>query len=370
MLASSVPDIALTRVLPDLATTRPIQMLQRPDAPNEWYLVEQPGTVRLVDLSRSDLKEAPLVVDLRDRVTDKTNEEGMLSLAFHPDFPTKREVFIYYSALKPRRSVLSRFTVSADGRSIDPKSEEVLLETPQPYWNHNGGTALFGPDGFLYLSLGDGGAANDPHENGQSLKTHLAKVLRIDVNKKDAGKPYAVPADNPFVGNADALPEIWAYGLRNVWRMQFDRKTGDLWAGDVGQNAWEEIDLIRKGGNYGWNKREGFHDFAAKEKAGFIDPVVDYSHKEGVSVTGGYVYRGTEIKGLDGAYLYADFGIPKIWGIRMIGDRPSEPKLLIQKGGSLFSSFAEAKDGTLYVLSFEGGQNAGQQGAIWKIVGR
>ncbi len=367
--AASFPELSLERLWPSIKLIRPIQMIQRPDAPNLWYVAEQPGTIRLLDATKDSATEAPVVVDFTSLVNDKGNEEGLLSIAFHPDFPTKRELYVYYTAAKPRRSVLSRFAVSADGLTVDPKSEEVLLEQAQPYSNHNGGTVLFGKDGYLYVSLGDGGAANDPHENGQNLKTFLAKILRIDVNRKDEGKKYAVPADNPFVGRADAMPEIWAYGLRNVWRMQFDRTTGELWAGDVGQNLWEEIDLITKGGNYGWNKREGTHDFAGKSKEGMIDPVVDYSHKEGVSVTGGFVYRGSKIPGLQGAYLYADFGIPKVWALRMKDGKASEPKLLLSKSASLFSSFAEDRDGELYIISFEGGQNPGQGGAIWKIRG-
>jgi glucose/arabinose dehydrogenase len=365
--ATEVPDLTLERLWPEIKFVRPIQMIQVPDQPNLWWAAEQPGTIRLLDMTAQDAKEAPLVVDLTEPVNDRTNEEGLLSIAFHPDYPTKREVYMYYSAAKPMRSVLSRFTVSADGRSVDPASEQVILEQSQPYWNHNGGTVLFGKDGFLYLSLGDGGAANDPHDNSQNLTTMLGKVIRIDVNATSDGKRYAIPKDNPFVGREDALPEIWAYGLRNVWRMHFDRATGDLWAGDVGQNLWEEISIIVKGGNYGWNRREGFHPFSSKENEGFIDPVVEYSHKEGVSVTGGFVYRGSKIPGLVGAYLYADFGTPKVWAIRMVDGKATEPKVVAQRGASLFSSFAEDKDGELYIMSFEGGQNRGQAGAIWRI---
>jgi glucose/arabinose dehydrogenase len=364
---TEAPEIALERLWPEMKLNRPIQMIQRPDAPNLWYLAEQPGTIRLLDTSKKYETEAPMVVDLTAPVNDKSNEEGLLSIAFHPDFPKKRELYVYYTAHPPRRSVLSRFTVSEDGLTVDPKSEEIILEQSQPYWNHNGGTVLFGKDGFLYLSLGDGGAANDPHGNGQSLKTFLAKILRIDVNQKANGKNYAIPADNPFVGREDALPEIWALGLRNAWRMHFDRETGELWAGDVGQNLWEEIDLIVKGGNYGWNKREGKHDFAGKAAPDLIDPVVDYSHREGVSVTGGFVYRGKAIEGLRGAYLYADFGYPNIWAIRMKDGVATKPKLVAKKTGSLIASFAEDNEGELLLLTFEGGQNAGQPGAIWRV---
>lgn len=365
--ATEAPDLTLERICPNVKLSRPVQMIQRPDAPNLWYVVEQSGLIRLLDTSKPDATEAPVVLDLTEPVNDKSNEEGLLSIALHPDFPKKRELFAYYTANPPRRSVLARFTVGEDGTTIDPKSEEVILEQAQPYWNHNGGTALFGKDGYLYLSLGDGGAANDPQQNGQNLKTFLAKILRIDVNRKENGKNYAIPADNPFVGREDALPEIWAYGLRNVWRMQFDRETGELWAGDVGQNLWEEVDLIVKGGNYGWNVREGFHDFTGKAKEGMLDPVVDYSHKDGVSVTGGFVYRGKAIPGLAGAYLYADFGYPRVWALRMKDGKATAPKMVLKPGTSMISSFAEDKDGELYLVTFEGGQNAGQAGAVWRL---
>ncbi|MDZ4828763.1 MAG: PQQ-dependent sugar dehydrogenase [Phycisphaerae bacterium] len=366
------PRIRLSRVWPDLKLLRPVQMLQVPDQPDLWYLVEQTGRIRLGDMTQKDATQAPLVLDITDPVNDKMNEEGLLSVAFHPDYPKKRELYVYYTAEPPKRSVLSRFAISADGRTVDPKSEEVLLEVAQPYWNHNGGTVLFGPDGYLYLSLGDGGAANDPNDAGQDLDSLLAKVLRIDVNKKGDGKPYAIPSDNPFVSKAGARPEIWAYGLRNVWRMSFDTKTGELWAGDVGQNKFEEIDLVTKGGNYGWRLREGLHKFGPTKRESVsapIDPVVEYPRKDGVSVTGGYVYRGDVIPNLNGVYLYADFGSGNVWGIRRENGKTSTAMTLLRKGDSLWSSFAEAKDGTLYLVSFEGGQNAGQAGAVWRIVG-
>lgn len=362
-----IPTVHLSPVWPNFKPVRPVQMIQVPGKDNLWYVLEQPGRIKLADTNNRDLADAPVVVDLTDRVNAKNNEEGLLSAAFHPDFAKNRQIYVFYTAEPPRREVLSRFKVSEDGTTIDPKSEEVLLEVPDPAWNHNGGTVLFGPDGMLYLSLGDGGAANDQFKNGQNLGSLLAKILRIDVNKTEGDKKYAIPADNPFVGKEGARGEIWAYGLRNVWRMSFDKETGELWAGDVGQNIWEEIDLIQKGGNYGWNAREGFHDFATKTKDGFIDPVVDYSHREGISVTGGYVYRGPQ-RSLQGVYLYGDFGYGNYWGLRMVDGKPTKPVQVLVKRGSLPSSFAEARDGTLYVLTFEGGQNPGQTGAIWRIV--
>jgi quinoprotein glucose dehydrogenase len=234
--------------------------------------------------------------------------------------------------------VVSRFRVSKDDpQKADPKSEEELLRIPQPFWNHNGGTIVFGPDGMLYIGLGDGGLANDPKGNGQNLSTWLGSILRIDVDHKDEGRAYAVPKDNPFVGQKDAKPEIWAYGWRNVWRMSFDRKTGTFWAADVGQNLWEEINIVVKGGNYGWNKRESMHTFDVSKaqpgpgrtvaetnkpdprRAGeedLIDPIWEYHHDIGKSITGGNVYRGKKIPQLEGCYLYGDYVSGKQWALK------------------------------------------------------
>jgi quinoprotein glucose dehydrogenase len=252
---------------------------------------------------------------------DNENEEGLLGLAFHPKYKENGQFFLYYTTRDaPHMSVISRFKASAkDADQADPSSEEELLRIPQPYWNHNGGTICFGPDGFLYIGLGDGGSANDPHGNGQNLQTLLGKILRIDVDHKDEGKAYASPKDNPYVGRDDALPEIYASGLRNVWRIAFDRETGTLWAGDVGQNLWEEIDLIVKGGNYGWSVRESAHPFGPNgsgPRADLIDPIWEYDHQVGKSITGGFVYRGKKVQELRGKYVYADYVSGKIWALK------------------------------------------------------
>ena len=344
--------------------------MQLPTDPTHLYIVEQAGRILMVDANDSGSAAPTIVLDIKARVNDGGNEEGLLSVAFSPDFPTKKEVYLYYTANKPRRSILSRFAVSADGITIDPASEEVLITQAQPYSNHNGGSINFGPDGFLYLSLGDGGAADDPHHNSQSMSTFLGKVLRIDVSRKgDDGAPYAIPADNPFVATAGAKPEIWALGLRNIWRMAFDSKTGLLWAGDVGQNIWEEIDIIEKGGNYGWNAREGAHDFTGGKGVGpFKEPVIEYHHREGVSVTGGRVYRGAATPELDGVYVYADFQYGTVWGIRMIDGVPTKPVVLTQKRAALIASIDALNDGTLIVTAFDGGQERNNSGSIWKLI--
>ena len=366
----AIPKLRFERILPELPLVRPVQAIQQPGDAVNLFILEQPGRILVADPSKRDTKEAPVFLDIRERVNDGGNEEGLLSIAFHPDFPKKREIYCYYTAAKPRRSILSRFTVSEDGRTADPASEQVLLVQSQPYSNHNGGTVLFGPDGYLYLSLGDGGAANDPHHYAQNMDTFLGKVLRIDVNKAgEGGDPYAVPADNPFVGEEGAKPEIWALGTRNIWRMAFDAKTGDLWAGDVGQNIWEEVSLIRKGGNYGWNAREGFHEFSGGRGDGpFEEPVVEYHHREGMSITGGQVYRGKEIPALDGVYIYADFVSSNVWGIRMIDGKPTKPAIIAQKRGELIASIDAMHDGSLVVSAFTGGQDKGNAGSLWKLV--
>lgn len=317
LLASVVPAFTNLRI------PRPIIICDAGDGSNRLFIASQQGVIHVIQDDDQDVEEADVFFDLSEAVTykDRENEEGFLGLAFHPDFKDNGHLFIYYtSASKKNLSVVSRFTVSKeDSNKVDPTSEVKLLEMQQPAWNHNGGTILFGPDGYLYIGLGDGGAANDIFGNGQNLKTLLGSILRIDVDHQEDGKNYAIPADNPFVDQENARPEIWAYGLRNVWRMAFDQKTGQLWAADVGQDLWEEIDLIQKGGNYGWSKREAMHPFGpngSEPSAEYIEPIWEYHHSIGKSITGGEVYRGTAIPKLDGVYLFADYVTGKLWGLK------------------------------------------------------
>jgi glucose/arabinose dehydrogenase len=357
--------LKLVNAFPKLAIEKPIGFAEANDGTGRIFISNQWG--RLYVLPKGDDGSgATVFLDLKDRVLTRDNEQGFLSFALHPDFKTNRTIYLYYSRANPQRNVVARIKADAANPNVaDPASEEeVLAQDHHEFGNHDGGTLLFDKAGLLYLSLGDGGAGGDPHGNGQNLGTWLGKIIRIDVDHPDAGKPYGIPKDNPFVGKEGAKPEIYAYGLRNTWRMSFDRKTGDLWAGDVGQNIWEEVDIIVKGGNYGWKAREGTHQFEKQaEVPGTIEPVIDYNHNIGQSITGGYVYRGTKYPKLDGLYLYGDFNTGRIWGLRMVGGKAENAELA--KGNWHFSSFGEDQAGELYALSYEG--KNGSEGKVYRI---
>ncbi len=322
--------IGVTLAYPNLRIARPVVITGAGDGSGRLYIASQYGQIFWIDQQDTEVEEPHLLVDLSEQIRyrDNENEEGFLGLAFHPDFKNNGHFFVYYTSLArdPRRSVVSRFTASGpDKTTVDKSSELVIMTIDQPFWNHNGGTVVFGPDGYLYVGLGDGGSGGDPLKAGQDLGNWLGSVLRVDVNNASAAKPYAVPADNPFVGREGAKPEIYAYGIRNIWRMAFDPKTGDLWAGDVGQNLWEEVDLIVKGGNYGWSLREAGRAFESKDGGKgaaygpeFIDPLVEYPHNDnwGASVTGGAVYRGPLVPSLDGYYLYGDYVSGRMWALK------------------------------------------------------
>ena len=368
---AAIPRIRLTRLFPQMELLRPVQALQAPGDDRGLFVLEQAGRVLRLDLQSPQATEGVTWLDIRKQVNDQGNEEGLLSMAFHPKHRENGFVYLYYTASRPRRSELTRFTVDKATGRPDIASAKVLLEVGQPYANHNGGTVLFGPDGMLYLSLGDGGAANDPQGHGQNPGSLLGKVIRIDVDREEAGKAYAIPKDNPFVGVQGTRPEVWALGLRNVWRMSFDRGSGRLFGGDVGQNAWEEIDIIERGGNYGWNPREGRHEFAGGKPgaapARFIDPIAEYGHSEGVSVTGGFVYRGERLPALRGVYLYADYAFGTIWGLRCDASGCGDPVVVWRRQGtrSMWSSFGELHDGELVLCAFDGTESG--PGSLWRI---
>lgn len=327
---------------------RPLFLTHAPGDPEHLYLVEQGGRVHRF-ANRPDVPSTEVFLDLGDRVRQRHNEEGLLGLAFDPGYADNGLVYAYYSASDPRRTQLSAFV--ARGGRVDPGSERPLLSIEQPYGNHNGGFLAFGPDAHLYLGVGDGGAAGDPHGNGQDLGTLLGAMLRLRVGP--GIETYEVPPDNPHVGEAGARPEIWAHGLRNPWRCSFDRQTGALWCGDVGQDEIEEIDLVERGGNYGWNLREGTHVYRRGEAEGpLVEPVTEYGHDQGQSVTGGYVYRGTRLSDFRGTYLYGDFVAGLVWAIDVAeGEVRSHARVASVPA---LASFGEDAAGELYALSFDG----------------
>jgi len=315
------------------------------------FIVEQRGVVRIVD--ENALRQEPFL-DIRDRVFDTGNEQGLLGLAFHPDFAANGAFYVNYTR-GTGDTVIARFHAGVDPNRADPESEFVLLQIDQPYPNHNGGRVVFGADGYLYIGTGDGGSQGDPEGRAQNPDSLLGKILRLDV---DGGEPYAIPPENPFAAGG-GRPEIWALGLRNPWRSDFDPATGDLFIGDVGQNQWEEIDFVPAGApaglNFGWDRREGRASYEGDSSPAFTDPVAVYSHAEGgCSVTGGEVIRDPSLPEWQGIYLYGDFCSGLIWGLFRDGSGAWQNRLLFDSGFQI-TSFGSGVDGGVYVLDRAGG---------------
>ena len=334
----------------------PVQVLFDGSKESFMYVVEKDGFVRAVSMNKEETKK-PIFLDISDLVGITNDEEGLLSLAFHPNYAENREIYVWYSSQEPhKRGVLSRFIKNKCDNTVDSKSELVILEVRQPWGNHNGGTVLFGPDGYLYLGIGDGGAANDPYNNGQNKNTLLGSIIRIDVNGSSKENPYTIPKDNPLVGQVNHRAELWAWGLRNPWRMSFDRETGALWTGDVGQNKWEEVDIIKKGGNYGWNFREGKNGFREPGEtiSNTTDPVHEYGRRQGGSITGGYVYRGTKIPELVGSYIFSDYLSRKIWTLQENRENKLtyRSKQIAKKTPIAIASFGETPEGEILACGF------------------
>lgn len=345
---------------------QPSQLFQLPDTNQYWYALRQPGVI-VRFANRADATSLSEVLDIQDRVSsNKGGETGLLGVAVHPQFASNRYIFIYYtgiSASNELESRVARYTAKSDG-SFDKNSELILLRIARPFANHVGGHLAFDKQGYLYISSGDGGSAGDPGQRGQNLNLLLGKILRIDVDNTSEGRNYAIPQDNPFVGAANTQPEIWAWGLRNPWRFSFDRLTQQLWAGDVGQNDWEEIDIINSGGNYGWGDMEGNTCFKNRPNCSTdnkIKPIYVINHDTGAcSVIGGYVYRGARYPQAYGKYFFTDFCENTM---RSISYQPDKT-LLAEKYGSRMQgllnragaaknivSFAEDNQGELYALS-------------------
>ena len=338
---------------------RPIHVTHAGDGSNRLFVIDQSGMIHVLPNDPA-AKKATLFAVLRCRVHQFKidDEEGLLGFAFHPKYAENGEFFLYYSPEDvPRGARLSRMRVSADDPDrADPDSEEILLELRQPFANHNGGPMAFGPDGLLYIGLGDGGGRNDPENLGQRLdETMMACMLRIDVDRKDPGRAYGIPKDNPFIGFPGVPEEVYAYGLRNPWRVSFDRETGLLWLADVGQDLWEEINIIQRGGNYGWSAREGSYAFGNAPGASdvqAIDPIWEYDHRIGKSITGGYVYRGKDLPELTGHYLYGDYVAGKLWALHYDHEAGKViENLSIPWHGQPVLAFGEDEQGEIYVTT-------------------
>lgn len=346
---SGFPDVAQYAWRPVAGGLRsPVGVAHAGDGSGRLFVLEQYGMIRIF---QDGVVLPQPFLDIVAQVNNEGNEQGLLGLAFHPRYNENGYFYINYTDLNGD-TVIARFQVLPDDPNrADPASETLLMHVPQPYANHNGGGMEFGPDGYLYLGLGDGGAAGDPLNNGQSLNSLLGKILRIDV---DQGDPYAIPADNPFA-NSGGLPEIWAYGLRNPWRFSFDRLSEDLYIGDVGQNQWEEIDYLPAGApggaNFGWNYFEGSHPYQGILPAtlSVIAPVAEYSHAEGCSVTGGVVYRGGRLPEWQGVYLYGDYCSGRVWGLLRSPEGSWMHAVLFDNVGRI-TSFGEDEQGEIYLI--------------------
>ncbi|OGO04380.1 MAG: glucose dehydrogenase [Chloroflexi bacterium RBG_13_54_9] len=337
------------------APGQPTYLVDAADGSSRIFLVEKQGRVRVIKDSK--LLETPFL-DIVDLVESRGSEQGLFSIAFDPNYITNGELYVNYTAKAGNGdTIVARYRVSADPDVVDPGSAQVVLQIDQPAANHNGGQLQFGPDGYLYIGMGDGGSSGDPWGNAQNLDVLLGKMLRLAVRGEAT---YSIPPDNPFLGRNDARPEIWAYGLRNPWRFSFDRATSDLYIADVGQNAWEEVNFQSRsshgGENYGWDILEGTHCFEPPrgcDRGSTVLPVAEYGHDQGCSVTGGYVYRGKKYPTLRGIYFFADYCSGRIWGLRQADGGNWEMAQLL-KTDVRVSSFGEDAAGELYVLDLGG----------------
>ncbi len=354
--AATNAQFSLEEAFPNLSFSSALYLTHAGDSSNRIFVVERSGRILVFDNSPS-VSTTKTFLDTIDRVS-ASGEMGLLGLAFHPDYETNGYFYVNYTASNPRRTIISRFQVSATNPdSAGENSEFELFNFDQPFSNHNGGWIGFRQtDGYLYIGTGDGGSGGDPQNNGQKITTMLGKILRIDVDNQDPGLNYAIPPDNPFVDSTgNVVKEIYAWGMRNPWRCSFDPVTDLFWVADVGQNAWEEIDIVEKGKNYGWRCYEGIHshNLSGCNYPEYIDPIWEYDHPTGFSVTGGYVYRGQNVPELNGKYIYGDYVTKLVWALEYDGINPPTNEFLLTATGDI-TSFGLDQNNELYITSFNG----------------
>lgn len=349
---------SVVEAFPNLSFQRPLDIQNAGDGTDRIFVVEQEGVISVFPKDR-DVDEAEVFLDIRDRVSDSANEMGLLGLSFHPDYENNGYFYVNYTASGPNRTIISRFQVSDDNaNSANPDSEVELLSYNQPQGNHNGGHLAFGPDGYLYIASGDGGGGGDPGNNAQDRTNLLGAILRIDVDQPQNGNEYGIPADNPFVNNEEGFrEEIFAYGLRNPWRFSFDSATEELWVADVGQSDREAIHIVENGLNYGWNMIEGsicYPPGSACDTEGLEMPVYEYDHSAGDrSITGGFVYRGSDFPQLDGFYIYGDFISGRIWALD-VSDTENPVNMELYNANFNIPSFGVDEQNEIHIAGFNG----------------
>jgi glucose/arabinose dehydrogenase len=354
--SSNENGLVLSNAFPSLSFEKPVDFQNANDGSNRLFVVEKSGLIHVFNNTPS-VNETQVFLDISHLVSEEGNEMGLLGLAFHPEFESNGFFFVDYTANNPRRTVIARYQVpSNQSNQANITSEYVILEIPQPYTNHNGGQISFGPEGYLYIAMGDGGSGGDPLGNGQNKSSLLGALLRIDIDQSDVELEYSIPDTNPFYGNTMGFAEeIFAYGLRNPWRFSFDSESGLLLVADVGQNAIEEIDIVENGGNYGWNIMEGTQCYASTEceNSSLIDPLWEYGHNVGTSITGGYVYRGARLAQIYGKYIFGDFTSGRIWALEFQSEVPVNNTELFDLSISI-SSFGVDENQELYIISYAG----------------
>mgnify|MGYP000639766858 FL=1 len=356
LFSIATSQVVIEEAFPNLVFTQPVDLQYAPDGSDRLFVVEQEGSISVFE-NDALVTDKTMFLDIRDRIVFE-GERGLLGLAFHPDYENNGYFFVNYTAPNPLRTVVSRFQVTDDPDVGDELSEYIIIEINQPFSNHNGGQIVFGSDGYLFIGMGDGGWGGDPYNHAQDLTTLLGAMLRIDVDTVAVSSNYGIPEDNPFTADTlDYRDEIYAYGFRNPWRFSFDSASNTCWIADVGQDIYEEIDILEYGGNYGWNIMEGFNCYnppSGCDTTGLILPIYTYDHNIGESITGGFVYRGTLVPDIYGKYIFADFEYGDVWSLEYDGDNAPEVSTLGDLGPYSVTSFGVDQQNELYICSFDG----------------